>query len=323
MTILLTGGLGYVGSHIAKILGKKAIIIDNKSNSQIKYSKLLPNATVYLSDLNSKILNKVFKKHHIQGVIHLAGLKSVSESTKFPLKYFNTNIKSSIDLLESMDKFDVNKLIFSSSATVYGNCQSNPIKEYTNLISKSPYASTKIIIENLLNDYSKSNTKFKAISLRYFNPIGADTLNGLSEQPIGVPQNILPVIMKAAYEKKIFKIYGNDYDTRDGTCIRDYIHVKDLAYAHALALKKITKISGHISINVGIGKGLSVLELVKLFQKENRIPLKYIYSLKRKGDVPVCFADNKLAKKILDWKPQFNHNDMVKDAWKAYLLSKT
>ena len=319
MSVLLTGGLGYIGSHIARILDKKAIIIDNKSNSKIKYSKLLPNATVYLSDLNSNILNKVFKKHNVKGVIHLAGLKSVNESTRYPLKYFNNNIKLSLDLLENMEKFNINKLIFSSSASVYGNSQINPLKEDFSLISNSPYASTKIIIENILSDYAKSNRKFKAVSLRYFNPIGADILSGLSEEPMGLPQNILPVLMKATYEKKIFKIFGNDYKTPDGTCIRDYIHVKDLAYAHVLALKKINTISGHISMNLGLGKGLSVLELVKLFQKENKLSLKYIFSPRRKGDVPVCYADTTLAKKILKWKPQFTYTDMMRDAWKAYL----
>ena len=185
MNILITGGLGYIGSHIASLLKKKSVIIDNKSNSQLNYKKYLPDSKVYLSDLNNAILKKVFQKYNIKGVIHLAGLKAVNKSVSNPLKYYENNIGSSMELLEAMDKFKIQKLIFSSSATVYGDQHSSPLKENMTLKSVNPYGSTKIIIEQLINDYAKSNPRFCALSLRYFNPLGADVKAGLTDQPLG------------------------------------------------------------------------------------------------------------------------------------------
>ena len=318
MAILLTGGLGYIGSHIAKLLKKKSVIIDNQSNSQLNFKKYLPEATVYLSDLNKHTLEKIFKKHKIQGVIHLAGLKSVNESVLNPLQYFENNIGSSIALLEVMNKFKVNKFIFSSSATVYGDKNLSPLKENMTIKSVNPYASTKIIIEQLLNDYVQSNPSFKAISLRYFNPIGADVKSNLSDQPLGQPQNIMPILVRAASDQKVFSIYGNNYKTHDGTCIRDYLHVKDLALAHILALKKINKFKGHTPLNIGLGKGLSVLEVVSLFEKANQVKIHTLITNRRKGDVAISFADNKKAKKLLQWKPQYSYETMMQDAWRAF-----
>ena len=318
MAILLTGGLGYIGSHIAKLLKKKSVIIDNQSNSQLNFKRYLPEATVYLSDLNKHILEKVFTKHKIQGVIHLAGLKSVNESVLNPLRYYENNIGSSIALLEAMNKFKVNKFIFSSSATVYGDQNLSPLKENMTLKSVNPYASTKIIIEQLLNDYAQSNPSFKAISLRYFNPIGADVKSNLSEQPLGQPQNIMPILVRAASDQKVFSIYGNNYETHDGTCIRDYLHVKDLALAHVLALKKINKFKGHTPLNIGLGKGLSVSEVISLFEKVNQVKVKTRTSARRKGDTAISFADNKKAKKLLGWKPKHSYETMMQDAWQAF-----
>ena len=317
MKILLTGGLGYIGSHIANILGRRAIIIDNQSNSNLNYKKYLPQAVVYKNDLNKTSLNKIFLKHRINGVIHLAGLKAVRDSIQKPLKYYRNNIISSMDLIESMEKHNVNNLIFSSSASVYGNEHKSPLKEDMSLKSVSPYASTKIIIENLINDYSESNPKFHAISLRYFNPIGADSQSGLYDKPLGEPQNLMPLIIRSIKEKKVFKVFGNDYPTKDGTCIRDYIHVKDLASAHLEAFQKLSKIKGHISINLGLGKGASVFEIISLFEKVNKTKLKYVITKRRKGDSAVSYANNQKAKSILKWKPKYSYIDMVRDAWQA------
>ena len=319
MKTLLTGGLGYVGSHIAYYLKDNAVIIDNKINSKLNYKRRLPHAKVYLSDLNIKSLKKIFKENEIDSVIHLAGLKAVEESTVNPIKYYKNNVSSSIDLLEIMNVFKINKLIFSSSATVYGNQVNIPFKENFPLNSINSYGSTKIIIEQLISDYSKSNNSFKCISLRYFNPIGADLKTGLSDQPLGRSLNLIPILNHSIKHKKKFEIYGNNYNTKDGTCLRDYIHIKDLANAHIIALKKIYKIKGHEPINLGLGKGISVLDIIKLYEKINNIKVNFKYSKRRKGDVAISYADNKKAIKILGWKPIYNYEDMVYDSWQAYL----
>ena len=318
MTILITGGLGYIGSHIAVKLKRQSVIIDNQSNSKLNYLKFLPKATVYISDLNKNIIEEVFKKHKILGVIHLAGFKSVNESLKNPLQYYENNILSTITLLDAMNKFKINKFIFSSSATVYGDENLSPLMENMKLKSINPYASTKIIIEQLLSDCASCNPNFKAISLRYFNPIGADVKSNLKEQPLGKPQNIMPTLMRAVSEKKVFSIYGNNYKTKDGTCIRDYLHVKDLASAHLIALKKISNLKGHNPINIGLGKGLSVLELVSLFEKVNNVKIKIRMATSRKGDIAISFANNKKAIKLLEWKPKHSYATMVQDAWMAF-----
>lgn len=319
MAILLTGGLGYIGSHIAAQLKEKAIIIDNCSNSHLNYKKKLPLATVYCHDLNYKNLNKIFFKHNIQGVIHLASLKAVGESTELPLTYYRNNVYSSLELLECMNKYKIQKLIFSSSATVYGDQHQSPLKESFNLNSTNPYASNKIVIEQMIKDYANSNPKFKAICLRYFNPLGANIKKSLAEQPLGKPQNIMPILVRAVKNNKKFKIFGNDYHTPDGTCIRDYIHVDDLAEAHILALKKIHKIKSFDVINLGLGKGISVLNFIKIFEKTNKKSINYEFSQRRKGDVAINFADNEKAKKFLQWKPKKKYSEMMSDSWKAYL----
>lgn len=318
MAILLTGGLGYIGSHIAHKLKQKAIIIDNKSNSSLNYRKKLPLSIVYCLDLNYRNLKKIFSKHNIQGVIHLAGLKSVNNSTNLPLQYYRNNVYSSLELLECMDRFKIRKLIFSSSATVYGNQHSSPLKEHYSLNSTNPYASNKIAIEKMINDYAKSNSNFKAISLRYFNPIGADVEFGLADQPLGKPLNIMPILIESVIKKKKFTVFGNNYETKDGTCLRDYIHVKDLAYAHILALKTLNNTNGHIAINLGIGKGVSVLELIKLFEKANGLKINYKIGKRRVGDSAISYASNLKAKKLLNWKPKYSHKDMLVDSWLSY-----
>lgn len=317
MKILLTGGLGYIGSHIAALLKEKAIIIDNLSNSKLDYKKYLPYSKVYKEDLNPASLNKIFTKNKIKGVIHLAGLKSVDDSIQNPIKYYRSNILPSIDLFEAMDKYKVNKLIFSSSATVYGDKHKSPLSENLQLQSTNPYGSTKIILEQLISDYAKSNSKFKAISLRYFNPIGADNSANLSEMPIGAPQNIIPVLIDTIKKNKTFNIFGKNYKTKDGTCIRDYIHVKDLAFAHIGAFQKLKIVDGHLKINLGLGKGLSVLGLIKNFEEVNKVKVKYQFTKRRKGDVDIVYANVKKAHQFLSWKPKYSYKDMLKDAWEA------
>lgn len=317
MSFLLTGGLGYIGSHVAQKLGSKAIIIDNSCNSILDYKKHLPHSTVYKKELNFANLEKIFLKHKISSVIHLAGFKSVKESVENPLSYYKNNIIPTIQLLEAMHKYKINKLIFSSSATVYGNDQTSPLTEEMPLKSVNPYGSTKIIIEQLISDFSKQNLNFKAISLRYFNPIGANYKSNLFDQPLGQPQNLMPILIDTIKKKKKFRIYGNDYDTPDGTCIRDYIHIDDLAEAHIKALKKVSKIKGHIPINIGLGQGLSVLEFIKLFEKVNKINIKYFYTKRRLGDAAKSFADNTKAKTLLRWLPRKNYSDMMLDSWNA------
>lgn len=316
MSVLLTGGLGYIGSHIAIKLKKKAIIIDNNSN--FNFEKKLPFSKVYRLDLNYKNLHKIFSRHSINEVIHLAGFKSVDESIYQPLNYYRNNTFSSLELLESMRDFNIKKLIFSSSATVYGNKHKSPLNENLDLNGTNPYARNKIFIEQMIKDYSDSCAKFKAIILRYFNPIGADIQNNLNEQPVGKPLNIMPVLMRSIKYKKKFKIFGNNYDTLDGTCIRDYIHVQDLADAHILALKKLSKTKGVESINLGLGRGISVLDFINLFEKTNKVKVDYKFVNRRKGDSSISYADNKKSKNFLKWKPKLSYKRMMSDSWHSY-----
>lgn len=318
MKILLTGGLGYIGSHIAKLLGNKSVIIDNCSNNNLNFSKILPHAFVYKKNLNYNSLRKVFTENDISAVIHLAGFKYVNESVNEPIKYFQNNITSTIDLLKAMKEFKIKKLIFSSSATVYGENHKSPLKE--NLIPNpiNPYGNTKYIIEKIITDYANSDQKFKAISLRYFNPIGADYKSGLKDNPKGHAQNLMPLIINSVLQKKELVIYGNDYDTPDGTCIRDYIHVNDLANAHVKAIRSLSKIKGHEIVNVGLGRGLSVLGLIKIFEKTNNLSVSYKFGPRRSGDVDICFADNSLCSSLLRWEPHKNYSDMCADALKCY-----
>jgi len=317
MYTLITGGLGYIGSHIAAALKNKAIILDNRINSKLDFRKNLPHCKVHIGNINQKNLDKIFLNHKINKVIHMAGLKSVNESMSNPLKYYENNIYSTIELLKSMNKFNINKLVFSSSATVYGNNHISPLKENMDLSSTNPYGSTKIILEKLIDDFSMSKRNFKAISLRYFNPIGSNTIYNLPEQPLGKPQNIMPVLINSIRNKKIFQIFGNDYNTKDGTCIRDYIHVQDLANAHIKSLKSFHKITGHEKFNIGSGRGYSVLELIKTFEKINRIQVNYVFSKKRSGDAAISYSNINKAKKILNWSPELSLKKMCQDSWIA------
>lgn len=317
MSILITGGLGYIGSHIAKISeNKKIVIIDNQSNSNLDFEKTLPNAKVFLNEITFENLNSIFKKYEIKEVIHLAGLKSVSDSIDSPLSYYKNNVVTTLNLLESMDKFRINKLIFSSSATVYGNNNSSPLSE--NLITSAinPYGETKIVNENIIRNYCNKNKNFSAVCLRYFNPVGAHDSGELKDNPLGSPQNLMPLIINAA-KGGILKIYGNDYPTKDGTCLRDYIHVVDLAEAHLECIDFLDKNIGFEIFNVGLGKGISVLELISLFEKTNKVRVNYEFTSRRHGDSAISYASNKKIKKMVNWHPKKNYTNMCKDAWNA------
>ncbi len=317
MSILLTGGLGYIGSHIAKLYKKDDIvIIDNESNSKLNYRDIFPKLKIYIDDLNKNSLKKIFHENDINQVIHLAGSKSVEESVLSPIKYYKNNFLSSMDLLESMDKYNIKNLIFSSSATVYGDSHSSPIKENFKTNPINPYGNTKASIEKLIIDYSLSNKDFSSIILRYFNPIGADKSGKLLDNPKGESQNLMPIILEAVNGKEL-RIFGKNYSTKDGTCVRDYIHVLDLAECHILCLKYLKRNYGYEIFNVGLGKGLSVLDLIKTFEKSNKIKLKYKFSKKRKGDVAVSYACNKKIKYKLGWSPKYNYKDMCIDSWNA------
>ena len=271
MTILVTGGLGYIGSHICSII-KNPIILDNKSNSKLNFKKKLPKAKVYLASINKNNLRKVFSENKIKSVIHLAAFKSVEESISEPLKYYKNNVSILIELLETMKEYNIHKFIYSSSATVYGNINNSPLKEEYELKSNNPYGKSKVICENIIDDFCKANKNFKAISLRYFNPIGASVKNGLKEKPLSTPQNLMPKIIESIIENKKLLIFGKNHKTYDGTCIRDFIHIMDLAEAHIATIKYINKNKKNYEVfNVGLGKGISVLDLIKHFEKINNL----------------------------------------------------
>ena len=344
--ILITGGLGFIGSHICVSLIEKnysICIVDSLVNSEednllsIKKICYLSNnfpkdrITFFKGDIKDKrFLMNIFEKANdekqpIEAVIHLAGLKSVKESIEEPLEYWETNVFGSMILVEVMTKYNCKKIVFSSSATIYKPITNELINENSELGPISPYGSTKLAVENMLRDLIKSQSnEWRIINLRYFNPVGAHISGILGENPKGCPNNLFPILLKVAsgeYEK--LSIFGNDWPTHDGTCIRDYIHVMDLAEAHISALNFILKSSPFcINLNIGTGKGKSVLEVVETFKKVNRCEFKYSFNSRRQGDSPYVVADNRLALSKLDWKPKRNIDDMCRDAWNWKLKSK-
>ncbi len=333
--ILVTGGTGFIGSHTSLILLEKGydlLIVDSLVNSSSKVIEKLEainrnkNAKIDFvkGDLrNENFLMDLFKKHkNIEAVMHFAGLKAVGESIHNPIKYWETNLIGIINLLKVMEKFSCFKLIFSSSATIYGsNNDKNLIKENFDIKPINPYGNTKATIENLLEDLHKSTmNKWSIISLRYFNPIGAHPSGLIGENPLESPNNIMPIINNVALGLvKKLEIFGNDWDTQDGTGVRDYIHVMDLAEGHGKALDNVLENeSNYLQINLGTGIGTSVLELVKTFQKVNDIVIPYIFTGKRDGDVAFSVADNSLARNLLNWKPSRNLETMCKDSWRWF-----
>ncbi len=331
-TILITGGAGYIGSHtIIELLENtdyNVISIDNYSNSSAKTFQRIEKITGkkvinYLIDLcDSKSLETVFEnENNIVGIIHFAAFKSVPESVNNPHKYYSNNINSLLNILECCLKFKIEHFIFSSSCSVYGNISELPVKETTPLgKSESPYAYTKQVGEEIIKDYSKAFQELTSIALRYFNPVGAHVSGLIGEDPINKPTSLVPVITQTAIGKiKEMAVHGTDYDTRDGSCIRDYIHVTDIAIAHIKALEYIInkKQKTNFSIfNLGSGNGVSVLEAINAFEKISNKKLSYNIGPKRDGDVEAIFSDTTLSEKELKWKTKFTLDEMMETAWK-------
>ncbi|SDB81309.1 UDP-galactose 4-epimerase [Pelagirhabdus alkalitolerans] len=324
MNILVTGGIGYIGSHTVVELinkGHHVIIVDNLSNSNIKTLNIIENLTnkkvpFYQKDVTDKqALLNIFNNNKIDGVIHFAGLKAVGESVEKPLMYYQNNLMATITLTEVCSEYDVKKIVFSSSATVYGN-QTSPMNETMKLLqTTNPYGETKAMSERIFQDIAKADPQFSIVLLRYFNPVGAHSSGLLGENPSGTPNNLVPYMTKVAKGKldRLF-IYGNDYDTVDGTGIRDYIHVVDLAKGHVAAIENLTK--GLDIYNLGTGKGTSVLEMIDTFEKVNQIKIPYEIVERRPGDIATCYADVTKAEKELAWQAKLSVGEMLKDAWR-------
>ena len=316
MNLLITGGLGYIGSHLCVELLKeysKIVVLDNLSNSKLKTKKYIEtiagNKIIFIKDdlSSSKKIFKILKNYKIDFVFHLAGLKSVKQSFKKSHKYYTNNSFCTLNLLEAMQRCDVNKILFSSSATVYGNQNKNPIREDGNLCAINPYGSSKLISEKLIIDYSKFNINFNYIILRYFNPLGYHSSGLLSDE--FSDDNLIPNLIKKLKYNLPLLIYGKNYSTKDKTAIRDYIHINDLISAHVLSLKKFSKNKNQI-FNVGLGKGYSVLEVVKSFEKILNKKIKIKYTKRRKGDSGEIYCCSLKIKKKLKWTPKYSLSDM-------------
>lgn len=329
MAVLVTGGAGYIGSHTCVELlneGYDIIVIDNFSNSKPEALKRVAKITgkdfkVYATDLLDKqTLIKVFTDNDIEAVIHLAGLKAVGESVNLPLSYYRNNIIGTVNLCEVMKESDVKKIVFSSSATVYGMIDQVPISEGTTLGAVNPYGRTKQMIEEILSDLFTSDQTWSIALLRYFNPIGAHESGLIGEDPNGIPNNLLPYISQVAVGKiESLQIYGDDYDTEDGTGVRDYIHVVDLAKGHIKALEKIQSVREINAYNLGTGSGYSVLEMVKAFERASEKAIPYTIEARRAGDVGICYADVRKAEKQLYFQAGKGIDDMCADAWRWQL----
>ena len=334
MKVLVTGGTGYIGSHTCVELlnnGYEVIIVDNLVNSKKEVVEKIEEITnkkvkFYECDLcDEEKLRNVFKENdNIEAVLHFAGLKAVGESVKLPIKYYENNLESTISLLKVMSEFNCNRIVFSSSATVYG--ENNPIP-YTEDMhvggTTNPYGTTKYFIERILEDVCVSNKDFSAYLLRYFNPIGAHPSGLIGEDPNGIPNNLMPYILKVAtHELPVLNVFGNDYETKDGTGVRDYIHVVDLAIGHIKALDKALTNTGVHKYNLGTGHGYSVLDIINTFERVNNIKLNYQFAPRREGDLPEYYADSSLALKELNKKKKKTIDDMCRDSYNFVIKNK-
>ena len=327
MKILVTGGLGFIGSHtVVELLdsGYEVVVIDNLSNSSIDVKDKIKEITgkdisFYKEDVcDSDALDKIFEKEkNIEAVIHFAGYKAVGESVREPIMYYENNLISTLHLCKSMIKHNCMKIIFSSSATVYGTPEKLPITEDQRVGgTTNPYGTSKLMIEQILKDITVSNSDFKVVVLRYFNPIGAHKSGLIGEKPNGIPNNLMPYIVRVASgELEILSVFGDDYDTHDGTGVRDYIHVVDLAKGHLKALEKIDDLDGIHYYNLGTGVGYSVLDLVKNFEEVNKVSVPYKIVERRDGDIASCYSDPSLALKELGWKAELGLVDMMRDSY--------
>lgn len=325
MAILVTGGAGYIGSHTCVELlniGKEIVIVDNFLNSKPEALERIKKITgknfkFYEVDLLDKEnLNKVFDENKIECVIHFAGLKAVGESVREPLRYYHNNITGTLILCEVMAAHNVKRIVFSSSATVYGSPKTVPIKEDFELHTTNPYGSTKLMIEDIMRDLYVSDNEWSIALLRYFNPIGAHSSGLIGEDPNGIPNNLMPYIAQVAIGKlPILSVYGNDYPTADGTGVRDYIHVVDLAIGHLKAVEKINKDTGVHTYNLGTGTGYSVLEVINAFEKASGKKVNYKIVARRPGDIAACFADASKARLELGWIAERGIEQMCADSW--------
>lgn len=326
MSILVTGGAGYIGSHtVVELLNENydVIILDNFSNSKPEVLKRIKEITskevkLYKVDLlDSEGLEAVFSENKIEAVIHFAGLKAVGESVEVPLRYYKNNVAGTLNLCEVMDKFNVKKMVFSSSATVYGDPHTVPIAEDFPLSATNPYGRTKLMIEDILRDLYVSDNEWSIALLRYFNPIGAHESGMLGEDPNGIPNNLLPYISQVAVGKlNELKVFGNDYDTHDGTGVRDYIHVVDLSLGHIKALEKVLDSTGAEAYNIGTGNGYSVLDVISAFENASGKDVKYEIKERRPGDIAASYAFADKAKKVLGWTAKRGIDEMCKDTWR-------
>lgn len=324
--VLVTGGCGYIGSHTVVELQKNGfdvVIVDNLSNSKKAVLDRIQQITgtkptFYKVDMTDKAtLRGVFEKEKFSDVIHFAGLKAVGESVRKPLEYYRNNLDSTMNLLELMREFGVKNIVFSSSATVYGNPATVPITEDFPLSCTNPYGQTKLMIEYILKDLYKADASFNIALLRYFNPIGAHPSGLIGEDPNGIPNNLVPYITQVAVGKlERLNVFGNDYPTRDGTGVRDYIHVVDLAKGHLAALKKLSENCGLVIYNLGTGNGYSVLEVLNAFSETVGRPLPYVIAPRRAGDIAECYADPTKAYKELGWKAELDLKRMAEDSWR-------
>ncbi|PFP29495.1 UDP-glucose 4-epimerase GalE [Bacillus sp. AFS073361] len=326
MAILITGGAGYIGSHTCVELlndGYEIIVLDNFINSNPESLNRISEITdkkfknYYIDLLDKEKVNQVFEENEIEAVIHFAGLKAVGESVSIPLYYYHNNITGTVVLCEAMKRHNVKKLVFSSSATVYGMPERFPISEDFPLSALNPYGRTKLMIEEILHDLYISDSDWSIALLRYFNPIGAHKSGLIGEDPSGIPNNLMPYITQVAVGKlKELNVFGNQYQTKDGTGVRDYIHVVDLAVGHLRALEKISKSTGIDSYNLGTGKGYSVLEMVESFERASKKKIPYKIVEARPGDAAVCYADSLKAKQELGWVAVRGIEEMCADSWK-------
>jgi len=324
--VLVTGGAGYIGSHTLISLheaGYEFVVFDNLCNSSKESLKRVEKIISHKINFekgdirDSNALDKVFTKYQIDSVIHFAGLKAVGESVLKPLEYYDNNVNGALVLLDVMQKYKCKKIVFSSSATVYGDPHTTPIKEDFPLSATNPYGRTKLFIEEIFRDVYLSDSDFKIVLLRYFNPVGAHISGTIGEDPNAIPNNLMPFIAQTAVGKRQhLSVFGGDYDTKDGTGVRDYIHVVDLAAGHVKALDKISNIKDVLTVNLGTGNGYSVLEMIKSFEKASSKKVAYKIVERRAGDIAECFADPSYAKEMLGWEAHKTIDEMCEDGWK-------
>jgi UDP-glucose 4-epimerase len=326
MNILITGGTGFIGSHtVVELLlnGHSVHIIDNLSNSDVSVLDSIAKITgikpmfSMIDLLDYPRLSELFENNNFDAVVHFAGVKAVGESVAVPLKYYNNNVVGTYNLLSCMIEHSVNKLIFSSSATVYGSSDIMPLVETSATSPMNPYGRTKLYIEEMCKDICASNTLFSVALLRYFNPVGAHPSGQIGENPLGIPNNLFPIITQVAIGiRDKLMVFGDNYPTADGTGIRDYIHVVDLAKGHVKALDYILQHSGSEVFNLGTGTGYSVIEVIRTFERVNGVKIHFEITEKRLGDVSVCYSDTRKAKEVLGWKAELNLEDMCQDGWR-------